>query len=44
MNGKIFFDNAEALAEFLKAFVGATATFEVKQNGLKFELTFLKGF
>ena len=45
MNGKITFESAEALAEFLKSFTGATATFEVfeERNG-RFTLEFNGGY
>lgn len=33
MNGKIFFEDEEALARFLKAFTGSTALFEVNFHG-----------
>jgi hypothetical protein len=44
MNGKIFFDNAEALADFLKAFTPSTAVFVVKQYGDQYELEFTGGY
>ena len=45
MNGKIYFNYPSQLAEFLKHFVGSTATFEVKEdsNG-RWVLTFLEGY
>ena len=33
MNGKIYLDSLAEVAEFLKSFVGSTATFEVRHNG-----------
>jgi hypothetical protein len=45
MNGTIEFNNAAALAKFLKEFTGCTAIFEVKQLiGDGFILTFKGGF
>ena len=44
MNGKIYFDSIEELAEFLKHFTGSTATFESKQEGTKWTIVFLGGF
>jgi hypothetical protein len=45
MNGTIFFNDSEELAEFLKHWVGQTATFEVTRwNSLGWQLTFLGGF
>lgn len=45
MNGKIHFDNVTLLAEFLAAFCGSTATFQVnvRENGTAV-LEFLGGF
>jgi hypothetical protein len=45
MNGKIFFDNAKVLAEFLKGFTGSTAVFEVHPWGTTgYVLEFMGGF
>lgn len=45
MNGKIHFYELEDLVEFLKAFTGCTATFEVKKTGgSHWVLEFLGGF
>ncbi len=45
MNGKIYFYDLNQLSDFLKSFVGSTATFEVKQDGSnRWVLTFLGGF
>lgn len=43
MDGTITFRSVEALAAFLKAFTGATATFTVHEDGSEFVLTFTKG-
>jgi hypothetical protein len=44
MNGTIHFNSLEALAIFLKAFTGSTATFEVLPVGSGWVLTFLGGY
>ena len=44
MNGTIYFDNIESLAEFLKEFTGSTATFTVRQIGLQYVLEFNGGY
>ena len=45
MNGKIHFDDLEQLSEFLKHFVGNTATFEVRgTNDGRWVLEFLGGY
>ena len=46
MNGKIYFNDLRELATFLKAFTGATATFEVKieESTKRWVLHFLEGY
>ena len=44
MNGTIYFDNIQDLADFLKHYTGGTATFEVYQKNAQWQLTFLGGF
>jgi hypothetical protein len=45
MDGTIYFNDSEELAEFLKHFTGSTATFEVVRFGnLGWKLTFTGGF
>jgi hypothetical protein len=44
MDGKIYFDNLEQLGEFLKAFTGSTAKFEVQHRNNQWVLEFYKGF
>ena len=46
MNGKIFFNDLNELATFLKSFTGSTATFEVKQEftAKRWVMTFLEGY
>jgi len=45
MNGKIYFNTTEELADFLKAFTGSTAVFESRRetNG-KWVVEFLGGY
>ena len=44
MYGKIYFEDAEGLAKFLKEFTGTTAKFTVHQSGYTFILEFTGGF
>jgi len=44
MNGSIYFDNLQELAEFLKEFQGSTATFQVNKQGSGWQLKFLGGY
>jgi hypothetical protein len=45
MYGKIIFKDEEALARFLKEFVGSTAIFSVKSyDGKEYELEFKGGY
>ena len=44
MDGKIYFNKIEDLAEFLKAFTGSTAKFIVEERNGQYVLTFLGGF
>lgn len=45
MKGKIYFYDMEQLVEFLKCFIGCTATFEVKQDNYgRWVLEFTGGF
>jgi hypothetical protein len=45
MNGTINFDTLTELADFLKAFTGSTAIFEVMKSGSnRWKLVFLGGY
>jgi hypothetical protein len=44
MYGKITFNNATQLAEFLKEFTGSTAVFVVRTYGDTYELEFTGGY
>lgn len=44
MQGKIYFDTLMELSEFLSAFVGSTAIFEVRKNHNQWVLEFMGGF
>jgi hypothetical protein len=44
MNGNIYFNTTQELAEFLRHFTGSTAVFEVVGYGGGWKLTFTGGF
>jgi hypothetical protein len=44
MDGKIIFNDATSLGEFLRAFCPSTAVFVVKQYGDEFTLEFTGGY
>lgn len=44
MYGKLYFEDAEELAKFLKAFTGSTAIFEVRPDGYNYVLEFKGGY
>ena len=44
MNGKIYFADAAALAEFLKEFTGSTAVFKVVPDDSGYMLEFTGGY
>ena len=44
MNGKITFETAKELAEFLKEFTGSTATFTVTKKGKDWVMEFNGGY
>lgn len=44
MYGKITFNNAKELAEFLKAFLGSTAVFTVTPKGDNYVMEFNGGY